>query len=192
MRLFRTKGYAATTADDIAVAAGMSRASFFNHFGNKSAVLRFFGEELEETIGTTLAARDPAASPLAELQRILHAMATAAEAQRANLRIVLVHSLEDGTYFSHPSPARARIARAIAALIADAQHRGEVRTDLAAPALAAQVVALYNNAVVAILFSGQRAEDAVARLWEFACGGLTTTTAARTATSPSPGRKKAR
>ena len=192
MRLFRTKGYAATTADDIAAAAGMSRASFFNHFGNKSAVLRFYGQELEETICATLAARDPSASPLAELRRILLSMTSAAEAQRENLRIVLVHSIEDGTYFSQPTPARARIFKAIAALLADAQTRGEARTDLDSPALAAQIVALYNNAVVGILFSGQTAEDAVARLWEFALGGLTGSPAERATTTPARKRKATR
>ena len=192
MRLFRTKGYAATTADDIAAAAGMSRASFFNHFGNKSAVLRFYGQELEESICTILAARDPAASPLAELRRILLAMTSAAEAQRENLRIVLVHSIEDGTYFSQPTPARARIFKAITALLADAQTRGEARTDLGAPALATQILALYNNAVVGILFSGQTAEDAVARLWEFALGGLTTASATRATTASARKRKAAR
>jgi len=192
MRLFRTKGYAATTADDIAAAAGMSRASFFNHFGNKSAVLRFYGQELEETICATLAARDPAASPLAELRRILLSMTAAAEAQRENLRIVLVHSIEDGTYFSQPTPARARIFKAIAALLAEAQARAEARTDLPATALAAQTVALYNNAVVDVLFSGRSAEAAIDRLWEFALGGLTTAPAARAVTASARKRKAAR
>ena len=192
MRLFRTKGYAATTADDIAAAAGMSRASFFNHFGNKSAVLRFYGQELEETICATLAARDPSASPLAELRRILLSMTSAAAAQRENLRIVLAHSIEDGTYFSQPTPARARIVKAIAALLAEAQASGEARTDLDSPALAAQIVALYNNAVVGILFSGQTAEDAVARLWEFALGGLTGSPAERATTTPARKRKATR
>jgi AcrR family transcriptional regulator len=192
MRLFRTKGYAATTADEIAATAGMSRASFFNHFGNKSAVLRFYGQELEETICATLAARDPAASPLGELRRILLAMTSAAEAQRENLRIVLVHSIEDGTYFSQPTPVRARIFKAIAALLADAQARGEARTDLPSTALATQTVALYNNAVVDVLFSSRSAEAAIDRLWEFALGGLTTAPVARATTASARKRKAAR
>ncbi|WP_328813486.1 TetR/AcrR family transcriptional regulator [Rhodococcus sp. NBC_00297] len=37
--LFRTKGYIATTAEDIASAVGCSRATFYLHFKSKSAVL---------------------------------------------------------------------------------------------------------------------------------------------------------
>lgn len=184
MGLFRKKGFEATTADEIATAAGLSRATFFNHFGSKSAVLRFFGEELEEEVTSLLAARRADTPPLDELRRLLLSMSAAAEAQRENLKIVLVHSIEDGTYFSQPTPARVRILHEIEQLLAEAQKRGEARTDLTALALANQIVALYNHGVVAILFSGQRAEDAVARLWEFALGGLTGTAApaSRTAT----------
>lgn len=172
LRLFREKGFDATSADDIAADAGLSRATFFNHFGNKAAVLRFFGQDLEAKVCTQLGEATSATSPLAELRRILLLMATEAEAQRANLRIVLVHSLQDGTYFSEPSPARARIFQHLAGLIAEAQKRREARTDLAAAALATQVVGLYNNAIIGILFGQQSAADAVGRLWAFALGGL--------------------
>jgi len=191
-RLLASGGFEALKLSAIAREAGESKASIGYHFGNKSAVLRFYGQELEETICATLAARNPDTSPLAELRRILLAMTSAAEAQRENLRIVLVHSIEDGTYFSHPTPARARIFKAITALLADAQTRGEARTDLGAPALATQILALYNNAVAGILFSGQTAEDAVARLWEFALGGLTAAPATRATTASARKRKVAR
>lgn len=173
MRLFREKGFEATTADEIAAAAGLSRATFFNHFGNKSAVLRVFGEELEAKVSGLLAAREPSASPLGDLKRVLLAMATAAEDQREDLKIVFVHSLQDGTYFSTPTPARIKVHQHLAGLIGKAQTVGEVRADLSAPALATQIGALYNNAIVAILFGGQKAATAIARLWEFALGGLT-------------------
>lgn len=172
IRLFRTKGFDATTADDIAAEAGLSRATFFNHFGNKSAVLRFFGQDLEEQVCTLLAGRKPGTAPLDELRRILLAMAAAAEAQRDNLKIVLIHSLENGTYFSEPTPARVKILECITGLIAEAQANGEARSDLAARALAVQLMALYNHAIAAILFSNQTHRTAIARAWEFALGGL--------------------
>lgn len=172
IRLFRTKGFDATTADDIAAEAGLSRATFFNHFGNKSAVLRFFGQDLEEQVCSLLAGRADGTAPLDELRRILLAMASAAEAERENLKIVLIHSLENGTYFSEPTPARARILQQITDLIAEAQANGEARTDLTARALAVQLVALYNNAIAAILFSNQTHKTAISRAWEFALGGL--------------------
>jgi AcrR family transcriptional regulator len=173
IRLFREKGFAATSADEIAARAGCSRATFFNHFGSKSAVLRSFGQDLEARVGTLLEHRPAGASALSELRRILLAMAAEAEKQRENLKIVLVHSLEDGSYFSAPSPARAKILQHVAALIGEAQRAGEARTDLPAPHLAAQIIGLYNHAVIGVLFANQPATSAIAHLWEFALGGLT-------------------
>jgi AcrR family transcriptional regulator len=39
LRLFRTNGYAQTSVDDIAKAAGIGRSTFFNYFPSKSDVL---------------------------------------------------------------------------------------------------------------------------------------------------------
>ncbi|MDQ4111594.1 MAG: TetR/AcrR family transcriptional regulator [Actinomycetota bacterium] len=39
LELFRTKGYFATTADDISSAVGCSRATFYLHFKSKSAIM---------------------------------------------------------------------------------------------------------------------------------------------------------
>ena len=40
LELFGTKGYAATTIDDIAVAAGTTRATFYLHFPSKADLVR--------------------------------------------------------------------------------------------------------------------------------------------------------
>ena len=174
IELFRKKGFHATSADDIAARAGCSRATFFNHFGSKSAVLRFYGEQLEAQVSATLDKRPANSSPLQELRRILLVMAKEAEMHRENLKIILVHSLQDGSYFSQPSPSRLKVFGHVAALITEAQTMHEARPDLSARALAAQIIALYNNAISSVLFANQKPEDAIARLWEFVQGGLTT------------------
>lgn len=171
--LFEKKGFAGTSADDIAAAAKVSRATFFNHFGSKAAVLRFYGQHIEEQISAMLGVRAPEVAPLDELRRVLLVMAGEAEVHRTSLKIILVHSLKDGSYFSQPTPARAKILLHLAALIAEAQQAGQARTDLAARSVAVQLMGLYNHAVVAILFFDQPAKAAVDRLWEFAIGGLT-------------------
>lgn len=173
IRLFREKGFDGASVEDISARAGCSRATFFNHFGSKSAVLRYYGQALEEQVCALFGDRTAGASLLAELRRILLAMAGEAEAQRDNLKIILAHSIGDGSYFSESTSARKRILQQITALISEAQKAGEVRQDLPAEDLAAQIMGLHNNAVVGILFGGQSAAAAVARLWEFALGGLT-------------------
>jgi AcrR family transcriptional regulator len=191
IRLFREKGFDATSADEIAARAGCSRATFFNHFGSKSAVLRSFGEDLEARVSTLLEHRPAGVSALSELHRILLAMAAAAQQQRENLKIILVHSLQDGSYFSAPSPARAKILRHVAALLREAQAAGDVRSDVSSGHLAAQIIGLYNNAVVGVLFANQSSAQAIARVWEFALGGLTGAVSATSRRlSPRPARRK--
>lgn len=44
-QLFETRGYAQTSAEDIAAEAGASRATFYLHFGNKAELLSLLFEE---------------------------------------------------------------------------------------------------------------------------------------------------
>lgn len=52
LSVIRTKGYAATTIDDICAAAGLTKGSFFHHFKNKEdlavAAAAYFGEKAAE------------------------------------------------------------------------------------------------------------------------------------------------
>ena len=50
MELFRQKGFDETSVEEIAEQAGYSRATFFNHFGSKQGVLRFYGQRLQERV----------------------------------------------------------------------------------------------------------------------------------------------
>jgi len=52
--LFESKGYAATTIDDIAAAAGTTRQTFYQHFPSKAALMK----ELITTVNQILIAQD--------------------------------------------------------------------------------------------------------------------------------------
>lgn len=52
--LFESKGYAATTVDDIAAAAGTTRQTFYQHFASKAALMR----ELITAVDRLLIAQD--------------------------------------------------------------------------------------------------------------------------------------
>lgn len=62
MALFRQKGIEQTSVDEIAERAGFSRATYFNHFGTKKGVLRYYGQQLQERMEELLADAAPDAS----------------------------------------------------------------------------------------------------------------------------------
>jgi AcrR family transcriptional regulator len=98
LQLMTERGYEATSTDDIARAAGVSRRTFFNYFPTKEAVLFLPVDILPGMIGATLRARplgeDPAASTVAAIAATFERFAQfigadAATLVRAQMRLVL-------------------------------------------------------------------------------------------------------
>lgn len=172
MELFRERGFDETTVEEIAARAGFSRATFFNHFGSKAAVLGYFGEHVAGVMEATLAAARPATPPLERLRRVLLAMAREAEGSREDWRIVFTYSLRDPNFLVVPTPARQRFVETVTGLLAEAQGLGQARRDLGAAEQAAQVVALYKFAVMSVVVEGRSAKAAIATAWRFAEGGI--------------------
>jgi AcrR family transcriptional regulator len=172
MELFRERGFDETTVEEIAVRAGLSRATFFNHFGSKAAVLSYFGEHVAGVMEATLASARPGTPPLERLRRVILAMASEAERSRQDWRIVFTYSLRDPDVLVVPSPARQRFVDTVTGLLAEAQGLGQARRDLGAPEQAAQLVALYKFAVLSVVVEGRSAKAAIASAWRFAESGI--------------------
>jgi AcrR family transcriptional regulator len=172
MELFRERGFDATTVEEIAARAGFSRATFFNHFGSKAAVLLYFGEHVADVMEATLAAARPGAPPLARLHRVLLAMAEETERSREDWRIVFTYSLRAPDSLVVPNLARRRFVETVTELLEEARALGQARTDLTAKEQAAQVVALYKFAVMSTILEGRSARAAIATAWRFAEGGI--------------------
>lgn len=96
--LFERDGYGRTTVTDIAAAAEVSRATFFNYFASKEELLFPDGDEIRDAGLEVIARRSPDEHPADVLARALQAMigstrsgirdpASALEAQR--LRLVM-------------------------------------------------------------------------------------------------------
>ncbi|MEW5983130.1 MAG: TetR/AcrR family transcriptional regulator [Acidobacteriota bacterium] len=162
MALFRQKGVERTSVDEIAERAGFSRATYFNHFGTKEGVLRYYGQRLQERMEELLAEAAPGASPLERIREMLHAMAREADRCRDDLKIVYLHSLRDPDYFTGPTSARQRVFEMVCNLVAKAQGGGEIRQDLSAREIAFHLMSLYNGAVLAVV-SGVRPAEAMLR-----------------------------
>ncbi|WP_433800909.1 TetR family transcriptional regulator [Actinomycetospora sp. CA-084318] len=68
LRLFRDRGYAATTVDDIAAAADVSRSTFFRYFPTKEDVVLF---DDVDPVMERVAAELPPGTPLLEAVRLI-------------------------------------------------------------------------------------------------------------------------
>lgn len=69
--LFREKGFEATTVDDLALAAGLSRRTFFRYFPTKEAVVAGKWAAMGEGFLHALAERPPTEAPWVALRRAL-------------------------------------------------------------------------------------------------------------------------
>jgi AcrR family transcriptional regulator len=102
-RLFTERGVDATTMDDIARAAGMSRTSVFNYFGYKEMILCEIGARyVQEVAGPVLKDLDrPAEAIFHDIAELLSALATREPA--------LIAAVARET--THPDPVRRRRAQ---------------------------------------------------------------------------------
>jgi AcrR family transcriptional regulator len=102
-RLFTERGVEATTMDDIARAAGMSRTSVFNYFGYKEMILCEIGARyVQEVAGPAL--QDPDQSPDHFFRGVADALADVATREPALIAAVARET-------THPDPERRRRAQ---------------------------------------------------------------------------------
>lgn len=171
MELFSAQGFDETTVDQIAERAGVGRATFFNHFGTKEGVLRFYGQRLQGQAEEILGALDCSLSPLQRLRSMLDAMAREARERRMELRLVYRYSLQDPSY-PNLTPAREQIWQMATELIAGAQAAGEVRCDMEARQIAYHILNLVQNAILTHVFTGEPLELLVDSAWLVLEGGI--------------------
>jgi AcrR family transcriptional regulator len=74
MALFLERGFAATTLDDIAAAADISRRNFFHYFASKEDVVFAWQEEITAALVAAVAARPAAESMLTAAENAILAM----------------------------------------------------------------------------------------------------------------------
>jgi AcrR family transcriptional regulator len=82
MELFRARGYAATTVQEIAEHAGLTERTFFRHFTDKREVLFAGSEVLGQVVKTAIAGAPAAARPLDVLEGALAASSELFDARR--------------------------------------------------------------------------------------------------------------
>ncbi len=151
-RLFLERGFDETTIGQIAEAADIAPATFFNHFSNKAAILGAMTEEvlaylqalLDEQLGRDASTQEKItgfADRIAE--EILEAAKLAHDA--------LLGVIHRGAHVGEVTPHTHRIREPFAAMLRTGQQRGEVRNDLDASFLAEVVLGALNAAIASWL-----------------------------------------
>jgi AcrR family transcriptional regulator len=170
--LFRTQGFERTTVSQIAEAADVVPATFFNHFQSKNAVLRQMTTEILGFIEVMFEAELRATDSTRER---LTGFATTAASQiaktRGLARDVLLELVRTESEPGQQPPYVGRIHEPFAAMLREGQERGDVRRDQDATFLAEMVVGILNSAITNWLADPdypveQRLQQAAQFAWE--------------------------
>ncbi len=144
---FITRGYDATSMEDLSRAAGITKSSFYHHFSGKEALLR---AALERALDKLFALLDSegarAGTPLARLRHIVHGQVEVLVAELPYVTLLL--RVRGNTDTERWALERRRTFDAqIAALVREAVEAGEIRAGVE-PALAARLLSGLVNSVV--------------------------------------------
>lgn len=145
LALFREQGYAATTVEQIARAAGVAKGTFFTHFPSKDAVLDHIGRLQMDRLEAAFAG-NPAFAALparARLHALLAALAAGVEGQPAEMRALTVELLTRRSLFEIDRQGIDELDTMLAGIVAEGQARGELRSDVEPGRIAAMVRGAY-------------------------------------------------
>lgn len=144
IELFRQKGFAATTVDEIIAAAEVSKGTFFNYFPGKEALLHYFGERQTAAAAEAIAPalQDATQTAQAKLRLVFRTAAHNMEGDRDVARVVVFEVLKSSVEAMR-EPSRAVLRQVVAALVAEGQRKGEVRKTINAELAASALVGVY-------------------------------------------------
>ncbi len=147
LRVFAERGYDGASMDDVARAAGITKASIYHHVSGKEALLeRGLGRALDALFALL---DEPAATDGRAVERLRHIVTRVAETTLHLLPELTVLFRVRGTSRSEREALerRRQFDRVVTGLIVQAQRDGEVRADLD-PRLAARLIFGMSNSVV--------------------------------------------
>jgi AcrR family transcriptional regulator len=148
VELFRSQGFARTTVSQIADAADIAPATFFNHFQSKNKLLEQMTAEVLTTLELMLAAEFKNAKSTRERLTGFAALAADQIAETRGLaRDVLLELVRSESEPGQQPPYVGRIHEPFATMLLEGQERGDVRVDQDADFLAEMVVGILNAAI---------------------------------------------
>ncbi len=148
-QLFLEHGFEATTVEQIAEAADIAQATFFNHFHNKGAVLREMTSEVTQGIQTLV---DEQLSQSGTAQERIAGFAehvsTSIRQAQGLARDILLELISSGSDSGEAIPYLTRVQGPFSDILREGQERGDVRTDLDVGFLAEMVLGTLNMALI--------------------------------------------
>lgn len=147
-QLFLDKGFEATTVSQIAEAADIAPATFFNHFRSKSAILQSMtvevSEHLEAMVEEQLARK-------ASAQERIEAFADRVASDILQVRMlahdVLLELVQQGVYHGDAAPHLSGVREPFAHILREGQAKGDVRMDYDARFLSELVIGALNSII---------------------------------------------
>jgi AcrR family transcriptional regulator len=174
LRVFADRGYDGASMDDVARAAGITKASIYHHVSGKEALLeRGLGRALDALFAIL---DEPAAREGRAAQRLRHIVERVAETTLSLLPELTVLFRVHGASKSERNAVERRRAfdRHVTEIIVQAQREGDVRADLD-PRLVARLIFGMSNSVVEWYRSGTLTREAIAHaVVALAFDGVTT------------------
>lgn len=159
--LFRTKGFDATSVDDIVLAANLAKGTFYYHFQKKDDLILALQEtQLKEAATLARAALARGESPRTVLFSYLSEAAKWTEDNSEIARALFHHKFEKmknhcpGEEHGPPPSIKAYFFDLLIEIIESAQKADEIRTDMAAAEIAQMVIPVVMSARMSWLMGG--------------------------------------
>ncbi|BDE05777.1 TetR family transcriptional regulator [Vulcanimicrobium alpinum] len=162
LRVFAERGYDGASMDDVARAAGITKASIYHHVSGKEELLsRGLGRALDALFAVLDEPESREGRAVARLRHIVYRVADVTLRMLPELT-VLVRVRGSSKSEREAVERRRAFDRIVTELIAGAQRDGDIRADVD-PRLAARLIFGMSNSVVEWYRSGPLARDAIAR-----------------------------
>lgn len=129
LRLFAERGYPGVRVEDVARAAGVSRATFYNHFSERDEILAALLQRLLGD-GDELEAGDPTLAPLERIHVVARSATSRIIANEDLARFVYTLPVRHDSLLKPDVASTPTAFRTIHHLIEEAAARGDVRADV--------------------------------------------------------------
>jgi len=173
LALFEEKGFDAASVDEIADRAQVSRATYFNYFGTKEGVLRYYGEQLAAHLAASAGAAGRGRGPLEIMRGVLEAWASYTAAHRDEAATVYRYSLRGPDCPLRLTSARQGVLELFERLAGAGQAAGQIRSDLPAGHVALFVLSVFQSALgLYVAGDGVPLESSLEMAWTFITGGI--------------------